>query len=230
MAQIVHDLAPGAAIDFATADGGEAVFAKHIKDLASAGADVIVDDIAYFGEPFFQDGPVAVAASEVEAEGVTYLSAAGNDNLLEGKPAISPPGKRLNSATRPAAPRNWNCCRRTRTIAWTSTPRRASEDDTFGITVEPEETLIVDLQWSGTVVRRRSRPRRVPARQRRRTAEPRAGWDQRQHLRRGAGRGSCLGKPRRCPGRSPVGDRPLLQHRTRQTAETRLQLPGLRHG
>ena len=85
MAQIVHDLAPGAAIDFATAEGGEVVFAEHIKDLASAGADVIVDDVAYFGEPFFQDGPVAVALDEVAAEGVTYLSAAGNDNLEDAQ-------------------------------------------------------------------------------------------------------------------------------------------------
>ena len=80
MAQIVHDLAPGAAIDFATAEGGEAVFAKHIRNLAAAGAKVIVDDVSYFGEPFFQDGPVAVAIGEVVAGGVTYLSAAGNDN------------------------------------------------------------------------------------------------------------------------------------------------------
>ena len=53
---------------------------------------MIVDDIAYFGEPFFQDGPVAVAASEVAAEGVTYLSAAGNDN-----PSRTPQGHEIGS-------------------------------------------------------------------------------------------------------------------------------------
>ena len=35
MAQIVHDLAPGAAIDFATAFGGEIGFAANIKALAA---------------------------------------------------------------------------------------------------------------------------------------------------------------------------------------------------
>jgi subtilase family protein len=147
MAQIVHDLAPGAGIDFATAEGGEAIFAKHIKDLASAGADVIVDDISYFGEPFFQDGPVAVAASEAEAEGVTYLSAAGNDNLFEGNREIASwetpkfrdaAGCPAELETLPAHPDH----------CLDFNPKAGQEDDTFGITVEPEETLIVDLQWS----------------------------------------------------------------------------------
>ena len=44
---------------------------------------MIVDDVTYFEEPFFQDGPVAVAVNEVTAAGVTYFSAAGNDNLFD---------------------------------------------------------------------------------------------------------------------------------------------------
>ncbi len=83
MAQIVHDLAPGAAIDFATAFTGEIAFAANIGALADAGAGVIVDDVAYFQEPFFQDGPVAVAVDEAAAAGVSYFSAAGNDNLID---------------------------------------------------------------------------------------------------------------------------------------------------
>src|SRR5882672_8391693 len=61
MAQIVHDVAPGASIAFATANGGESAFANHIRALANAGAKVIVDDVAYFTEPMFQDGLVAQA-------------------------------------------------------------------------------------------------------------------------------------------------------------------------
>ena len=37
------------------------------------------DDVSYFDEPFFQNGVVAQAIQTVEAEGVTYVSAAGND-------------------------------------------------------------------------------------------------------------------------------------------------------
>jgi hypothetical protein len=148
MAQIVHDLAPGAAIDFATAEGTETIFANHIRELAKQGADVIVDDIAYFGEPFFQDGPVAVAAAEAEAEGITYLSAAGNDNLedSEGHEIASwETPKFRDSAGCPSAlellpPKPEHCL--------DFNPKAGQEDDTFGITVEPEETLIVDLQWA----------------------------------------------------------------------------------
>jgi len=80
MAEIVHDVAPGAAIAFNTAFKGEAAFAKGIKDLAAAGCNIIVDDISYFLAPFFQDGIVAQAVDDVVTNsGVTYFSSAGND-------------------------------------------------------------------------------------------------------------------------------------------------------
>ena len=46
MAQIVHDLAPGADIRFATGNNGEMDAAAQIRALATAGARVIVDDKA----------------------------------------------------------------------------------------------------------------------------------------------------------------------------------------
>jgi hypothetical protein len=79
MLQIVHDVAPGAALAFHTAGPTEADFAAGIKALATAGAKVIGDDVGYFDEPFFQDGILAQAIDAVEAEGVAYFSAAGND-------------------------------------------------------------------------------------------------------------------------------------------------------
>ncbi|MEX2113552.1 MAG: Calx-beta domain-containing protein, partial [Pirellulales bacterium] len=79
MAQLVHDVAPGAAIQFATADGGEANFANNIRRLADAGSSVIVDDIIYLAEPFFQDGVVAQAVDDVVERGIPYFSAAGNN-------------------------------------------------------------------------------------------------------------------------------------------------------
>ena len=79
MAQIVHDVAPGASIAFATANGGESGFANNIRALANAGAKVIVDDVAYFAEPMFQDGIIARAIDDVTANGVIYFSAAGNE-------------------------------------------------------------------------------------------------------------------------------------------------------
>jgi hypothetical protein len=88
MLQIVHDVAPGAGLAFYTADNGEADFAAGIKTLAAAvgsggaGAKVIVDDVGYFDEPFFQDGMVAQAINTVAAQGVTYFTSAGNNGSL----------------------------------------------------------------------------------------------------------------------------------------------------
>ena len=83
MLQIVHAVAPGAALAFYTAEDSEADFASGIEALAAAGAKVIADDVGYFDEPFYQDGLVAEAVDEVEtANGVAYFSAAGNDSNL----------------------------------------------------------------------------------------------------------------------------------------------------
>ncbi len=79
MAQIIHDVAPGASIMFHTAFNGEADFAQGIIDLADAGANIIVDDVGYFDEPMMQDGIVAQAVDAVKARGVAYFSSAGND-------------------------------------------------------------------------------------------------------------------------------------------------------
>src|SRR5258708_8177958 len=88
MMQIIHDVAPGAGLAFYTAENSEADFANGIVMLATpvsgggAGAKIIVDDVGYFDEPFFQDGLVAQAISHVVAQGVAYFSSAGNNGIL----------------------------------------------------------------------------------------------------------------------------------------------------
>jgi hypothetical protein len=76
--QIVHDVAPGASLTFASAFNGLASFATNIQSLASSGAKVIVDDVLYFAEPMFQDGIVAQAVNNIVTAGVAYFSSAGN--------------------------------------------------------------------------------------------------------------------------------------------------------
>jgi hypothetical protein len=79
MMQIVHDVAPGAALAFHTAFDGIAGFANGIVELATVGgADVITDDVIYLSEPMFQDGEIAQAVDNVHALGVAYFSSAGN--------------------------------------------------------------------------------------------------------------------------------------------------------
>ena len=80
MLQLIHDLAPEADLSFATAATGESEFAANIRALAEDGADIIVDDVIYFAEPFFQDGIVALAVDDVVTQkGVAYFSSAGNN-------------------------------------------------------------------------------------------------------------------------------------------------------
>jgi hypothetical protein len=82
MMQIVHDLAPGSPLDFATAFTSEASFAANITQLANQGAKVIVDDVTYFDEPMYQDGIVEQAVSQVRAAGVDYFTSAANNRLV----------------------------------------------------------------------------------------------------------------------------------------------------
>ena len=100
MTQLVHAVAPGADLFFsantsvvmdpeqALADGSvwgkieqiQIDFADRIRELAiDYGCQIIVDDI-FVLEPFFQDGPISQAISEVTALGVTYFTAANNDS------------------------------------------------------------------------------------------------------------------------------------------------------
>jgi len=80
MLEIVHDLAPDASLGFASAFNGVAQFAQNIRDLRfQRGCDVLVDDVFYFDESPFQDGPIAQAVDAVSAAGALYFAAAGNE-------------------------------------------------------------------------------------------------------------------------------------------------------
>ena len=91
MGQLIHDLAPGAGVDFATAFNGQASFANNILALAAAGDRIIVDDVSYFAELSYQNGIISQAVNQVAAQGVSYFSSAGNDGTT-GYQGIWNPG------------------------------------------------------------------------------------------------------------------------------------------
>src|SRR5262245_59457490 len=101
MLEIIHDIAPGAQLFFATAFGGITSFAQNIRALRAAGCDIIVDDVFYFVETPFQDGQdpgvvsntnggvVIQAVNDVTASGAMYFSSAGNSgNLNDGTSGV----------------------------------------------------------------------------------------------------------------------------------------------
>jgi hypothetical protein len=95
MLEIIHDLAPGAQLFFASGFSSITQFAQNIRDLRTAGCDIIVDDLAYYAESPFQDGQtspsssnggvVTQAVNDVTASGALYFSSAGNEgNVNDG--------------------------------------------------------------------------------------------------------------------------------------------------
>ncbi len=99
MLEIVHDLAPGAQLFFASANGSPATFAQNIRNLRTAGCDIIVDDVFYFVETPFQDGQAPAIVSntnggaieqaviDVTAAGALYFSSAGNQGNKDANTA-----------------------------------------------------------------------------------------------------------------------------------------------
>jgi len=79
MAELVHQIAPGAAIEFYTAENGQASFAQGVTALVQAGANIIVDDWSFSDSPFYQiAGPVDTAVENAISAGVDYFTAASN--------------------------------------------------------------------------------------------------------------------------------------------------------
>ncbi len=85
MAEIVHDLAPGAQLFFHSAfnnpsgpSGLESV-AFAIDALVSSNVDIVVDDVRQGLDPFFQKGFTAQSAEQAVVSGVHYFTAAFND-------------------------------------------------------------------------------------------------------------------------------------------------------
>ncbi len=83
MLEIVHDLAPKVSLAFATAFTSAESFAQNIRDLRAAGCAIIVDDVLYFAESSFQDGPIAQAVIDVTTSGALYFGSAGNEGNVD---------------------------------------------------------------------------------------------------------------------------------------------------
>ncbi len=78
MLEIVHDLAPGAALAFANmSTSAEMIHAIDILDTTFR-CNILCDDVGFADEPFFEDGPIVTRINQAVANGAVYISAAGN--------------------------------------------------------------------------------------------------------------------------------------------------------
>ncbi|MGN6544430.1 MAG: Ig-like domain-containing protein, partial [Aureliella sp.] len=135
MLQIVHDVAPGANLRFASSTQTQAGFRDSVLALANNGAKVIVDDVLFPDEPMYMDGIVAQAVNTVAAQGVTYVSSAGN----YGSNAYENIGFRASTASVSSA--------RGVFPLFDFDPSSAVDSPLQSITLPANKPLVVALQW-----------------------------------------------------------------------------------
>ena len=128
--EIVHDLAPGVALGFCGPQTSMEMI-QCVSGLAGTtfGASIIVDDVAFLGEPYFEDGPVAQAVRNVLPR-VVYVSSAGNfaqGHYERNYQSISYLGGNLHDFGGAAG---------------------GSSDATMNVLVAPDGFLLVVLQWN----------------------------------------------------------------------------------
>lgn len=78
MLEIIHDMAPDAALFFDATGGGTAGHLAAVAGLVAAGVHVIAEDIAFDSEPAFQQGVLAANAEATTLAGVPVHSSSGN--------------------------------------------------------------------------------------------------------------------------------------------------------
>lgn len=77
--EIIYDIAPGADLAFSSGNTSMEFISSIDYLVNTAQVNVIVDDIGFFDEPNFQDGPIAQEAENAVKNGVVFVSAAGNE-------------------------------------------------------------------------------------------------------------------------------------------------------
>ena len=144
--EIVHDLAPGAELAFCPAfgDQGKQGLANAIAYLAGdafggQGCDVIVDDVAYLDEPYFQDGIVAQAVDAAAAQGVSYFTSAGNsaESHYMQRFVETPPGRIPSESIPLESPHDFG-----------RAAGQESDIDWTGVVAGAGELVVAFLQWN----------------------------------------------------------------------------------
>ena len=140
MMELIYDVAPGAALAFASAENDQEMAASNFLLLrTAANCTIIVDDIGFIDEPYFQDGPMAQAMNTNTAAGTIHFSALGNDGTNGVNQTFTPvnPGSTSDDMANPPSGKdfhNWGI--------QTSTPAF------LPIQLSAGDELTVVLQWN----------------------------------------------------------------------------------
>ena len=134
MLEIIHDIAPDAELFFRTGVVSDVDFTLGIFELAEAGCDIILDDITYLNQPFFQNGIIASAVDSVHQMGIAFFSSVGNtaDNSYESN-YIATVSSELNTILE---------------HEYLDYHTFSSDDLMMQVILAPEKTLRLSFQWS----------------------------------------------------------------------------------
>jgi hypothetical protein len=129
IAEIIHDIAPETELAIAAAST-DLDFIERVDQLVNDfGADIVIDDLGYFGQPYFADGDIAQAVAAVTDQ-VLFVSAAGNDGIGHHEAQFIPMALQVNQA------HNFGKA------------AGGANDATMNVRVPPGQILVGFLQWN----------------------------------------------------------------------------------
>lgn len=140
MLEIIHDMAPGAKLAYASTQDTTAQYVEAFHTLANAGVTMIAEDIALDDEPAFQQGIGAATAESLAKHGIWISSSAGN---LGGRhaPRVTAvgTGKGPDGVTGP-----FNGCPN----APDNVVKLRGADTSYDLNLLPGAAILPTLQWS----------------------------------------------------------------------------------
>ncbi|HWD81730.1 MAG TPA: S8 family serine peptidase [Kribbella sp.] len=140
MLEIIHDMAPGAKLAFASAQDTTAQYVEAFHTLADAGVSMIAEDIAIDDEPAFQQGIAAATAEALAKHGIFISSSAGNLGTRHApRVTANGTGKGADGATGPYT----NCPTNPDNVV-----KLRGDDTSYDLNLLPGARILPTLQWS----------------------------------------------------------------------------------
>ncbi|MEU8227718.1 S8 family serine peptidase [Kribbella sp. NPDC048915] len=140
MLEIIHDVAPGAKLAYASTQDTTAQYVEAFHTLAAAGVTMIAEDIAIDDEPVFQQGIGAATAESLARHGIWVSSSAGNlGNRHAPRVQAVGTGSGPDGVTGP-----FNGCPN----APDNVVRLRGSDTTYNLNLLPGAAILPTLQWS----------------------------------------------------------------------------------